>query len=267
MTNAGRAFVRADIVLVFLAMALIFPAEVSAGQNSPAAPVLAPTILRTIPHDPGAFTQGLLFADGLLYESTGGYGRSSLRRIDPESGRILDMVELPESLFGEGIAMAGTELIQLTWKRGLALVWRAADLSRARVLRYPGQGWGLAETPYGLAMSDGSDRILLRDPETFAPVRALRVRDRGKNVARLNELEWIKGRLWANVWKEERIAVLSLEKDPGRVEAWIDLSGLVPDGLSPESVPNGVAYDPEQDRIFITGKNWPKIFEISLPGP
>ncbi|WP_459932618.1 glutaminyl-peptide cyclotransferase [Fundidesulfovibrio butyratiphilus] len=219
------------------------------------------------PHDRNAFTQGLILADGALYESTGLYGRSSLRKVDIATGRLLRQANLERDLFGEGLALWNRELYVLTWKNGRVLVFDMDTFQMKRVLPLDTQGWGLASTPQGLVVSDGSDTLVWRDPATMARLREVRVADNGRPVANLNELEWVEGFVFANVWHEDRIAVI----DPatGRVVAWLNLAALrVRVGpLGSESVLNGMAYDPGAKRLYVTGKNWPKLFELQLEKP
>ena len=220
------------------------------------------------PHDPRAFTQGLLYDDGTLLESTGGYGRSTLRRVELRSGRVVAERRLPAHLFGEGLARAGDRLIQLTWRAGRALVYDAATLEPAGSFEYPGEGWGLAFDGTHLVMSDGSATLRFLSPSGFAEVRRLEVRDRTGPVERLNELEYVGGYIYANVWHDERIAVISARS--GEVRAWIDLAGILPLPFrrTGEEVLNGIAHDPRTGRLFVTGKGWPRLFEIEVrPGP
>ena len=230
------------------------------------APVLPAVVVAAFPHDPEAFTQGLLFHDGALYESTGLYGRSSLRRVDPETGRVLSRRNLPREIFGEGLALVGDRFYQLSWKEGRVLVFRASDLTQVKEFPLAGEGWGICLLDGRLAVSDGSDRITFYDPKDFRAVGSIGVADDGLPVGLLNELETVGGTIWANVWGDRRIAVI----DPasGRVLAWVDCSALVADVTVPglENVLNGIAYDAATGRIWVTGKRWPKVFSIKVPG-
>jgi glutamine cyclotransferase len=224
-------------------------------------PVLLPRVLAQWPHDPQAFTQGLIFDRGQFLESTGQYGPSELRRVELESGRVLARVPLAASLFGEGLALVGDRLIQLTWQEGRALVYDAASFAPIAEWRYPGEGWGLTYDGRRLVMSDGSDTLTFRDPQTFAPSGRLRVTLDGAPLTALNELEWAEGSIWANVWQTDRI--VRIDPDSGRVTAVVDASGLLP----PEQrigadVLNGIAYDAHTRRFYLTGKLWPKVFEV-----
>ena len=221
-------------------------------------------VVAAYPHDPRAFTQGLIFDRGALIESTGGYGRSSLRRTELRTGRVITERRLASHLFGEGLARAGDLLVQLTWRAGRAFLYEPEGFEARGSFEYPGEGWGLAFDGKHLVMSDGSATLRFLSPSGFAEVRRVEVRDRGVPVPRLNELEYVEGRIYANVWHEDRIAVISPRS--GEVQAWIDLSGLwpAPYRRSPEQVLNGIAYDPEARRLFVTGKEWPRLFEIEL---
>jgi glutamine cyclotransferase len=246
--------------LVLLAL-LLWPAFVPA-----AAPVLKAVVHSRLPHDPAAFTQGLVYHQGVFYESTGLYGHSSLRRVDPATGRVLSRCELPRAFFGEGLALVGDTLFQLTWREGRVLLAGVTDLAAKGELPLSGEGWGVCVLGDRLVVSDGSDRLFFYDPAGMKPLGSLAVSDDGVAVSRLNELETVAGRIWANVWGENRIAVI----DPatGRVVAWVDCSGLRP-GVTPaplEDVLNGIAHDPATGRVWVTGKNWSEMFEITVPG-
>jgi len=224
-------------------------------------------IIKTYPHDPEAFTQGLFIDRGYLYESTGLYGRSSIRKVELETGKIISSKSLPAHLFGEGLARWKDTLIQLTWQSQLGLVYDAANLETLRTFNYRGEGWGLTEDGEFLIVSDGSAILRFWDPANFEEVRRIEVSDHGTPVKCLNELEYIKGELFANIWHTDLIARISLET--GEVLGWVDLAG-VRGALQSDrkaGVLNGIAYDALQDRIFITGKFWPYLFEIRLVGP
>jgi glutaminyl-peptide cyclotransferase len=220
-------------------------------------------VVRTLPHDPEAFTQGVIFYDGKFYESTGLHGRSSVRRVDPESGVVERKVDLPAKFFGEGLARVGGQLIQLTWQEGRALVWNLSTMRKEKEFSYEGEGWGLCFDGRHLIMSDGSDRLALRDPETFAKTGEVVVRRAGKPVRNLNELECVDNVVYANVWQDNHIARIDIRS--GEVTGWIDATGL----LSPEEerradVLNGIAYLPTTGHLVITGKLWPKAFEVEI---
>jgi glutamine cyclotransferase len=231
-------------------------------QSTPAAS-LRFKVVRTFPHDPRAFTQGLLFFEGKFYESTGLYGRSSLRRVDPDSGVVERAVDLPASLFGEGVARVGGRLVQLTWQNKRALVWNLATLSKEREISYQGEGWGLCFDGRHLIMSDGSATLVLRDPEGFAKVSEVVVRRAGQPLRNLNELECVEGMVYANVWQDSHIA--RIDARTGDVTGWIDASGLLaPEEARVADVLNGIAYLPATGHLVVTGKLWPRIFEVEI---
>jgi len=223
------------------------------------------------PHDARAWTQGLVFHGGVFYESTGLYGRSSLRRVAPESGGVLNIHRLADDFYGEGLALVGDRLIQVTWKNGTGFVYRRSDFQRERTFAYEGQGWGLAWNGERLILSDGTPELRFLDPETFEETGRLTVLREGEPLRGLNELEWVRGELYANVWPTDRVAVI--DPGSGHVTGEFDLSGLRArldsensgDSITaPPDVANGIAYDAEGDRLFVTGKFWPKVFEIRL---
>lgn len=224
-------------------------------------------VIHVYPHDSGAFTQGLIFLDGHLYESTGLRGRSSLREEDLETGRILKYQALPSRYFGEGLTNWGNTLVQLTWQAHTGLVY---DLKTFRFLRsfpYHYEGWGLTQDGKNLIESDGTATLRFLDPASFHTIRTITVRQHGKPVTQLNELEYIHGEIYANVWLTNRIVRISPAN--GNVLGSIDLTGLLPSGsvTDPQAVLNGIAYDAAHDRLFVTGKLWPKLFEIRIvPG-
>jgi glutamine cyclotransferase len=235
-----------------------------AEQSDEAPPVYGYEIVNTYPHDPAAFSQGLVFRDGFLYEGTGRYGQSSLRQVDLESGRVLKFTSLSPRLFGEGITFSGDDLVQLTWRSGIGFVYDGQSFGRRGVFRYTGEGWGITTVGDRLVMSDGSANLRFLDPKTYRVVKTVAVRSQGKPVNQLNELENVEGEIYANVWGSDRIARISPET--GQVLGWIDLAGLLPlhERVSRDAVLNGIAYDAEGKRLFVTGKLWPKLFEIRL---
>ena len=225
-------------------------------------------VLHAYPHDSQAFTQGLIYLDGHLYESTGIKGQSSLRMDDLETGRLLEFADVPDKYFAEGLTNWGSTLIQLTWQSHVALVYDRATFHLLRTLPYPGEGWGLTQDGTHLILSDGTDQLRLLDPATFREIRRITVKDRGVPVKELNELEFIHGEIYANIWHSDRIARISPAN--GKVLGWIDLTNLLPAAQrsNPEAVLNGIAWDSAQDRLFVTGKLWPKVFEIKvIPTP
>lgn len=254
---------RPAILGVLMAALACVPANVA--QRRPA-PVHGYQIVATFPHDTTSFTQGLVFADGGLYESTGLQGESTLRRVDLTTGRTLQRLDVPAEYFAEGLALVGDELLQLTWQHRLGFVYDRKTFKQKRTFRYKTEGWGIAyDGTSRLVMSDGSDTLFFLDPRTLAVAKTLRVQDAGRPIGNLNELEWIEGEIWANVWMTDRIARIS--PNTGEVNAWIDLASLwpVPQRPSPsEQVLNGIAYDKATRRIFITGKKWPRLYQITV---
>lgn len=241
-------------------------ASESSGAGAPPSPPadavqhLRVEVLRRIPHDSKAFTQGLLWHDGKLYESTGLYGESSLRRIDPISGAVEKRIELPAKLFGEGLARVDDRLVQLTWKEGIARRYRLADFGLMGQWRYDGEGWGLCYDGHALVMSDGSAELTWRDPGSFAIERRVRVRMSGLPVTQLNELECAEGWIYANQLNSD--AIYRIDPSSGRVVARIDASGLDPaDEAQPERVLNGIAYDDTSHHFYLTGKKWSVLLE------
>jgi glutaminyl-peptide cyclotransferase len=224
-------------------------------------------IVNTYPHDRNAFTEGLVFEDGVLYEGTGLYGNSSLRRVDLETGAILQIYELPDQFFGEGITIYGNEIIQLTWQSNVGFVYDKNSFELLQEFNYSTEGWGITHDGTRLIMSDGTSTLHFLDPQTFDEIGQLNVSDDSGPVTRLNELEYIRGEIYANVWQTDLVARIAPET--GRVIGWIDLAGLLTaeDRSQPVDVLNGIAYDAETDRLFVTGKLWPKLFEIKLISP
>ncbi|MDR1990676.1 MAG: glutaminyl-peptide cyclotransferase [Acidobacteriaceae bacterium] len=226
-------------------------------------PVSSYTIVHTYPHDRDAFTQGLQFLDGVLYEGTGLNGRSSLRKVDLQTGRVLQKIDLPQQYFGEGITVFGPKVFQLTWQSGVAFVYDKTTFKQLTSFQYRGEGWGLTSDGTSLFMSDGTEFLRVLDPATFAEKRRVRVMAAGSPLKNLNELEWVKGEVWANVWQTQYIA--RINPQTGIVIGYVDLRGLL-SAREMESVDvlNGIAYDATGDRLFVTGKLWPKLFEIRL---
>jgi glutaminyl-peptide cyclotransferase len=257
----------------FLAFVLLVGFEVhlgSAGQTREVSPrTYGYQIVKSYPHDPSAFTQGLLYRDGYLYESTGISGRSTLRKVDLESGRVLQQYTVLPDYFAEGLTDWGPNLIQLTYQTQTGFVYERATLTLKSSFVYAGEGWGLTHDTMRLIMSDGSSSLRFLDPATYKETGRLTVRDRGRPVADLNELEYVRGEIYANVWHTDRIARVS--PATGDVLGWIDLANLLRPGEIPkstvsvsEAVLNGIAYDAARDRLFVTGKLWPKLFEIKV---
>ncbi|CAN5175715.1 glutaminyl-peptide cyclotransferase [soil metagenome] len=238
----------------------LFVASVQAQDGAP--PVKYRTqVLSVHDHDPGAFTQGLLLHKGKLYESTGLEGKSSLRRVDQESGLVEKKVDLDPKMFGEGLAIHGDKLIQITWKNGKAFVYNVDTLEKVGEFTYEGEGWGLADDGKQLFMSDGSDKITFRNPDTFEKTGQISVTFQGKPVTNINELEYVNGALYANIWMQD--VIVKIDPKSGKVTGVIDAAGLLaPEEKSQQAVLNGIAYDPASGNFLITGKLWPRLFEV-----
>jgi len=233
----------------------------AAGQSQ--APVHTYRIVRTYPHDRNAFTQGLFYLDGFLYESTGLEGRSSVRKVELASGKVLQEYRLPSQYFGEGLTHWKSSLLQLTWKHNAGFVYDLTTFKLTGSFSYAGEGWGLAHDGVRLIMSDGSSALRFLDPDSRKETGRMTVRDRGRPVDNLNELEYVRGEIYANVWQTDRIARISPKT--GEVTGWVDLSRLLSASEAASAdVLNGIAYDSSGDRLFVTGKLWPKLFEIRI---
>lgn len=228
-------------------------------------PIYGYKIVKAYPHDPFAFTQGLVYENGVLYEGTGLYGQSTLRMVELETGRVLKIRQLEPQYFGEGITLWKEQIVQLTWREHKGFIYHKASFDLLKEFSYATEGWGITHDGKRLIMSDGSAHLYFLDPETLTEIGRITVKEGERPVARLNELEFIKGKLYANIWQTDRIAIISLET--GQVEAWIDLTGLLGERTGSEDVLNGIAYDAQGDRLFVTGKLWPKLFHIVLTGP
>jgi glutaminyl-peptide cyclotransferase len=218
-------------------------------------------VLASVPHDVAAYTQGLVWSEGALYESAGQYGQSSLRQVDPKTGKVLRSVQVPPRYFAEGLARVGDRLLQLTWQEGTALVYDLATFEQRSELPYSGEGWGLCFDGRRLILSDGSNHLSFRDPATFATTGGVNVLLDGRPAMQLNELECVDGAVYANVWQSDDI--LRIDPETGRVNAVIDASGLLtPQEAARAEVLNGIAYKPETKTFLITGKYWPRMFEV-----
>ncbi len=231
------------------------------------APALADTpwtLVKAYPHDPAAFTEGLFFHDGALYESTGLEGRSDIRKVRLKDGKVLQRQALDRAYFGEGIVNWKDRLLSLTWRHGRGFVWTLGDFAPLSTFRYEGEGWGLTQDGESLIMSDGSAQLRFLDPDSLTEQRRITVRWNGRPVDRLNELEYVRGEIWANIWYDSHIA--RIDPASGAVIDWIDIGALVKKSgaRDSEAVANGIAYDAGRDRIFVTGKYWDKLFEIRL---
>ena len=258
MMPALRFFLRNRFLGFVLVGLLIW----SRGAN--AAPVDGYKVVATFPHATDSYTEGLFYLDGLFYEGTGMKGRSGVLVVDPMSGRVLKRHDLPPQYFGEGIVDWGANVYEWTWLSHVCFVYDRFSMREVKQFRYEGQGWGMTRTAKELITSDGTATLRFRNPDTFRETSHLVVKDEGKPVFYLNELEFVKGEIYANVWHSDRIARIS-PRD-GHVIAWIDLTGLLPAGekVDAESVLNGIAYDAQHDRLFVTGKQWPRVFEIEV---
>jgi glutaminyl-peptide cyclotransferase len=226
-------------------------------------PVYGYTVVNSYPHDRDAYTQGLQYHDGILYEGTGLNGRSSIRKVRLETGEVLQQRGLSAQYFGEGITVRGTELFQLTWQSGVGFVYDVKTFEPRRTFKYSGEGWGLTQDSNALIMSDGTDAIRFLDPSTLAERRRIRVTAGPDPVINLNELELVGGQILANIYMTDFVA--RIDPATGRVTAWIDLRGLLTEReRASTDVLNGIAYDQARDRLFVTGKLWPRVFEIRL---
>jgi glutamine cyclotransferase len=262
MANSCPVRNRVIVAFLFLCIALL-PTTVA--YAAPTARTDSYQIVHVYPHDPNAFTQGLAYLNGKLYESTGLNGRSSLRMVDISSGRILQRYDLPMEYFGEGLTDWGSNLIQVTWKTGTAFFYDQFSFALKRTFHYAGEGWGLTHDEKTLILSDGTSTIRFLDPKSFREIKRISVNDgSGHPVINLNELEYIHGEIYANIWQTDKIARIS--PHTGRILGWIDLSGLMDKRqlAASDAVLNGIAYDSKGDRLFVTGKLWPKLFEIKV---
>ena len=224
-------------------------------------PVYTYEIVNVYPHDASAFTQGLVFHQGFLYESAGHYGQSNLRKVELETGRVLKRTEVPAQYFAEGLALFNGRLIQLTWQERTGFIYDQETFQQLGTFSYTGEGWGLAHDGKSLILSDGTNQIRFLDPNTFQVQRTITVRDRGQAITRLNELEYVNGEIFANIWYTDRVA--RINPADGSVVGWIELNGLLtPQDGSRADVLNGIAYDSATNRLFVTGQWWLKLFEI-----
>ena len=239
-------------------------AEILFAFNAYAAPVMGYKIIARSPHSTANYTEGFFYLDGLFYEGTGLEGHSALFAIQPETGIAIRSVALPGEYFGEGIVDWGPYIYEWTWQSNICFVYKRSNFQLVKQLTYSGEGWGMMRTKDQFITSDGSDRLTFRDPKTLNPIRSITVHDGTTKIDKLNELEFIKGEIYANIWHTDRIARIS--PSDGHVIAWIDLSGLLPanERVNEESVLNGIAYDAKHDRLFVTGKQWPAVFQIKL---
>jgi glutamine cyclotransferase len=246
-------------------LTLIACAMAYAAQCPAAVPVYGYDVVHTYPHDPDAFTEGLFYLDGFLYESTGLEQHSSIRKVRLETGEVVQQHVVPSQYFGEGIVNWKNHLVSLTWKSHVGFVYDLKSFKLLKQFQYDGEGWALTQDGNQILMSDGSSEIRLLNPQTLLPIGRIQVTLDGKPVSGLNELEWVKGEIYANVWQSDWI--LRIDPHDGHVAGAINLAGLLaPSDIvkGKTDVLNGIAYDPRGDRLFVTGKNWPKLFEIKL---
>jgi len=259
MTNSFRTLFASALV------ALSFSSAVAAAPAAGVAPTYGYTVVSKLPHSTNDYTEGLLYLDGKFYEGTGMEGRSGIKVEDPATGKVLQEHKMTGAYFGEGIVDVGSnEIYQWTWQTHIGVVMDRATLKPLRTFDYTGEGWGMTKDKTSIITSNGTSSLTFRDPKTFKEVRHIVVKDGSKEIDQLNELEYIKGEIWANVWHDNRIA--RIDPKDGKVLAWVDFTGLLPANQKKddESVLNGIAYDAAKDRIFVTGKQWPTIFEIKV---
>lgn len=264
---AGRGIIAGAALAIMAAAALVDSAPVASQTTADPAPVPveAARVLATYPHDSGAFTQGLFFADGVLFESTGQHGESAVREVDLLTGKVRREVRLPREYFGEGSTGWGDTIISLTWKHGTAFRWDRRTLRQIGTFSYSGEGWGLTQDGKSLILSDGTPELRFLDPTSFAEQRRITVTYQGRPIRRLNELEYVRGEILANIWHQDLI--VRIDPATGVITGVIDLRDLaaaVPVADS-EAVLNGIAYDDKSGKLYVTGKNWPSLYEIALP--
>ena len=237
-------------------------------ETAPTTGEIAPTysykVKNTWPHDRRAYTQGLIFLDGILWESTGQYGASSLRKVELKTGKVIKQISVPRQYFAEGMTVFHNKVFQLTWQEQKGFIYDPETFQKQSEFTYSGEGWGLTHDGQSLIMSDGTNQIRFLDPSTFKTTRTISVFERGVPVDKLNELEYIDGEIYANIWQTDRI--VRIDPKAGKILGWIDLTGLLKtkDRSGEEDVLNGIAYDEAGKRLFVTGKMWPKLFEIEI---
>jgi glutamine cyclotransferase len=251
------------LVCLVLAGALGTAAAPSAPQRAVTAPTARYQVVHVYPHDPQAFTQGLVFLDGVLYEGTGLNGQSTVRKVKLENGEVLQVTKVADEYFGEGIAVWRDRIFELTWRSGIGFIYDRASLAKVGTFAFQGEGWGLTHDGTRLIMSDGTPFLRFLNPVTHRETGRVQVRDGQIPVEHLNELEFVKGEVLANVWQTDRVA--RIDPRTGRVTGWIDFAGLLsPADTARDAVLNGIAYDSSTDRLFVTGKLWPKLFEVKI---
>lgn len=252
------------VLIVLLSLATLNCRNPPTAANSDKVLNYGYEVVHVFPHDRDAFTQGLIFHEGNFLESTGEEGHSSLRRVEMDTGKVLQKVDVPRPYFAEGIALLKGRIYQLTWQHQLGFVYDALTFEKIGEFRYTGEGWGLATDGQSLILSDGTNQIRFLDPENFSVTKTIAVVDEHTPVAEINELEYVQGEIYANIWHADRIA--RIDPKTGKVVGWINLAGLLAPGevQDEEAVLNGIAYDEASGRLFVTGKLWPKVFEIKL---
>lgn len=262
LSGYGGQARRTCIVLLAVVLCALTLTRAQA-QRPQATPVYGYEVVKVYPHDREAFTQGLLYRDDVLYESTGLNGKSSLRKVQLETGKVLRQTPVESRYFAEGLTDWGARLVQLTWNTNIGFVYDLASFKQLQTFSYTGEGWGLAHDGRRLIMSDGTPTLRFLDPQTLTVTGQVQASDGSSAVRDLNELEFVDGQVYANVWLTDRIAIIAPEN--GRVTAWINLAGLMSkNGLSSDAVLNGIAYDAQRKRLFVTGKLWPSLFEIRV---
>ena len=272
----GVLYREKSYLIIFLLLAVFFTSScsdipelkydkhASDETNSQKVPIYTYRIVNRYPHDKNAFTQGLLFKDGVIYEGTGIYGKSSLRKIELETGFVLQLYELPARYFGEGVTIFNDIIVQLTWRSNTGFVYDRISFELLGDFTYKTEGWGITNDGERFIMSDGTSTLHILDPETFNVIGHIDVCSNDVPISKLNELEYINGQIYANIWKTDNIAIIN--PDSGQLSGWIDMSGLLPlqDYGNSVDVLNGIAYDTVNNRLFVTGKLWPWLFEIEL---
>jgi len=256
------------LLMAVVVMEILFSPKPSDAEIAPTLEYqMTYEVINAYPHDPTAFTQGLIYRDGYLYESTGLYGQSSLRKVDLETGEVIQQIDLAGEYFAEGLTLWEDRLIQLTWREGTGFIYNRDDFSLQGQFEYATQGWGLTDDGKRLILSDGTPTITFLNPDNFEVIGSLHVSDQGTPIWNINELEFINGEIYANIWQTDDL--VRINPATGEVMGWIDLSGILPEAQQTETtdVLNGIAYDHAGDRLFVTGKLWPAVFEIRLVPP
>ena len=255
---------KSSVLVALLALACGAGTRVTPEPSADKVQAYGYEVKNAYPHDRAAFTQGLVYKDGILWESTGQYGSSSLRKVELKTGKVIKTIPVPREYFAEGMTVFRGKVFQLTWQEHKGFIYNPDDFAKLGEFNYTGEGWGLAHDDESLIMSDGTNRLRFLDPETFAVRRTVSVFENGEPLNNLNELEYVKGEIYANVWQTDRI--VRVDPKTGKLTGTVDLSGLLPaaDRDAESDVLNGIAYDERGDRLFVTGKNWSKLFEIRL---